>query len=468
MKLVNRVSAFFLAALALSLIGNAVFLWGLARHFLNQRFEQELMAALHTLVAAVEVEDDDAKWEPSDHAIALGAEDGLDEARWGVFDESGRLIDHSLNLQPERDPDDALWIEQARKTSSPRRSDLESGWLQFEQTLAAAHPKPPEERDEQEFASLRVVVGRSRAYVQANLRDLAILVIAVSLGVWILAALFGTWYCRRALQPVRDMAERARNVRKADFQMRLPVGPNFDELNALSVAFNSLLDQLQGAFEKQQRFTSDAAHQLRTPLTVLLGQIDVTMRRPRTTAEHVETLALLRVQTAELQQIVESLLFLARAEGEAALPTLEPRVCREWLTAYLDRWRDHPRYPDLNATFDSRPIPIASSWTLLAQALDNLIGNAFKYSDPGTPVRISLSHHGKSVVIDVEDRGIGMTREEQATIFDPFVRAQAVRQAGIPGTGLGLAISLRIAKALGGGLECESELGRGSRFRLTI
>lgn len=467
MKLVSRVSAFFLAALGLSLVGNAVLLWGLVKHFLYQRFDQQLHAALHTLVAAVEVEDDDAKWEPSDHTIALGAEDGLDDVRWVVFDDAGRLVDHSRNLSP-KEADDAQLIASAQAGSvASQAHGLADGWRLIEQSLSAPHPKPQEERDAKEFAGLRVVVLRTPAEIQASLRQLAMLVISVSAGVWLAAAVLGSWYCRKALQPVREMAQRARDVTDADFRTRLCAGPHEDELTDLSRAFNGLLDQLQQAFEKQRRFSGDAAHQLRTPLTVLLGQIDVSLRRPRTAEEYHKTLVLLHTQTRELQQIVETLLFLARIEGDAVLPGVESRDGGEWLSEYVGRWDGHPRKSDLSVMV-SESLGLSTSLPLLAQLLDNLVGNAFKYSEAGTPVTVSLSRDSGAVVLAVEDRGMGIPPEDRSAIFDPFFRSRVARQSNVAGTGLGLAIAAGIARALGGQLACESESGRGSRFYLVL
>ena len=129
--------------------------------------------------------------------------------------------------------------------------------------------------------------------------------------------------------------------------MRLPVAAGGDELADLGLAFNQLLGQLQQAFDRQRRFTADAAHQLRTPLTVLLGQIDVLLRRPRTPEEYCQTLGVLREQTVDLQQIVETLLFLARPDGDSAPPAVEPGDLAEWLTIHLERYQQNARRPQI-------------------------------------------------------------------------------------------------------------------------
>lgn len=467
MRLIQRVSAFFLFTLAFSLAGNAVMLGGLIRYFMHQRFEQQLYAVLYTLVASVEVEHDDVKWEPSDHTISIGSEDEVDDVRWVVFDEADRVVEHSRNLSPTGESDSRLFELMYDDSRSPKELSETYDWLVLHQELSAVRPKPKSQRTSKEFGALRIVVARSPREMRSNLWQLAFLIGGVSIGIWVVAAVLGTHYVRRTLQPLHDMARRAHSVKDADFQIRLPVGRESDELDELSTAFNGLLDRLQVAFEQQQRFTGDAAHQMRTPLTVLLGHIDVALRRLRTVDDYQQTLNVLRVQTAELIKIVETLLFLARVEGQTALPEVHPSDAREALLKCLHRWNEHPRHCDLKLIAPD-PIWLSTSWPLFDQLIDNLIGNAFKYSKPGTPVTLWLSRESNNVVFNVEDQGCGIAVEEQSAIFRPFYRTQTARQSGVVGSGLGLAICARIAKALQGVLGCESTLGKGSRFRLIL
>jgi signal transduction histidine kinase len=295
------------------------------------------------------------------------------------------------------------------------------------------------------------------------------LVSALPLGAWLIAAAAGHWFCRRALQPVLDMSQRARSMTGADFHSRLPVSDTQDELAELAVAFNTLLDRQHRAFEQQQRFTGDAAHELRTPLTVLLGQIEVSLRRPRSAEQYVATLGLLHDQTVQLQKIVESLLFLARAEEDAVLPDCETIALDQWLAVYMHRFAEHPRRADIGLSGDDHgACQIRVSTALLARLLDNLIENALKYSVPGSRVDVIMASNHAEAVVTVEDQGRGIASEDLAAIFQPFFRSHAARSAGIAGAGLGLAIAARIATACGGRLDCTSELGRGSRFTLRL
>ena len=140
-----------------------------------------------------------------------------------------------------------------------------------------------------------------------------------------------------------------------EWDRRLPVPRTDDELQDLGDAFNGLIARLQEAFERQRRFTGDASHQLRTPLAVMLGQIEVSLRRDRSAEDYRRVLSLVHDQAAHLGQMVEMLLFLARADAEAELPGLESIDLAAWVDAHA---RDGPHIPGptTSASTSARPV----------------------------------------------------------------------------------------------------------------
>ncbi|WP_437228639.1 ATP-binding protein [Planctomicrobium sp. SH661] len=467
MTLVNRVSAFFLLALGVCLVGYSAAMYFLIREHLFHQFDSQLNSALNVLVAAVEVEPDGVKWQPSDHTINLGNEREEDEVRWLIVNEVGGLVDSSHNLRTP-DPADRQLLSLANPAEFSTSKIRSSGqWRYLQQRLACTDPKPESERDVDESAELLVTVARDAVRLNSDLWRLGLLASTLPIGLWIAAAVSGRSYCRKALQPVGAMAERARSMTSVDFDLRLPVSHQHDELASLATAFNSLLDRLRQAYQQQQRFTGDAAHQLRTPLTVLRGEIDVALRRPRDVAEHRRILELLSAQTNDLQKIVETLLFLARTENDTSPPDGQEIFLDDWLRGSLTHWQSHPRFRDLTVKSESGAF-LSVSVSLLQQALDNLIGNALKYSPAGSPVQIGADADAESVSIWVEDHGNGIPEDERTAIFDPFYRSASARQTGVAGTGLGLAIVARIATALGGSVRCEQAHPQGSRFILHL
>ena len=466
MTLVNRVSAYFLAALGVVLAICSALFYGIVRGQIVTQFEQELHSAMHALVAAIEVEPEEAKWQPTEHTIGIGAGAGPEEIRWAVIGD-GELVESSLSASPP-------FIAAAKHLSRDASSAITEvsslpelpGWRLLRQRLAATAPVQIE-RELDEFDAIVVVVGRSTERLKANLASLASLAVLLPLGGWLAAAAIGRWFCRRVLEPVLTMARDASAIGGNDFHLRLPVSANGDELTGLGVAFNTALDRMQRSYDAQRRFTGDAAHELRTPLTVLLGQIEVALRKPRSAAEYHDTLELLRDEAEELQQILQSLLFLARADNDALAPESELVELAAWLREYAERWRNHPRGADLQVHAPAAVRTVVSP-PLLTQLLDNLVANALKYSPAGTPVIVAVAPSGHEVVMTVSDRGRGIAAEDLPHVFNPFFRTQSARTSGAGGAGLGLAIVSRIAAAFNGYLRCESELGRGTTFTLFL
>jgi signal transduction histidine kinase len=306
--------------------------------------------------------------------------------------------------------------------------------------------------------------------LEAGQRNVALVLVALSLVVWLLAALVGWRLCKRALLPVTRMAKTAGSMSMADGTARLPIPGTGDELDLLAGSFNGLLDRLHQEFERQKRFTGDASHQLRTPLAALLGQLEVARRRERSVEEYQRVLDEVHGEALRLRQIVESLLFMARAESEAGMPELEPVEMVLWLRERVScRRRGGERAGDLVERLSTEaPVFVQVQPQLLGQALENLLDNACKYSRPGTLIVVAARQEGGCALLSVEDSGCGIAPEDLPRVFEPFFRsAQSVGER-VAGFGLGLAVVRGIAAAFGGTVTVASELGAGSRFELRL
>jgi signal transduction histidine kinase len=298
--------------------------------------------------------------------------------------------------------------------------------------------------------------------VRATLRQLAATLAGTSVAVLLAAAIVGRAACRRALRPLRRMAETARAMGPGDPDRRLAVPPVADELADLGHSFNGLLDRLREAAERQKRFTGDASHQLRTPLTVILGQVEVALRRDRPAEEYRRVLATVQAKAGHLQRIIDALLFLARADGEAKAPIRERLDLNAWLPQHLESWAGHARYDDLRAEAGGEAAEAEVHPVLLGELVNVLLDNACRYSRPGTPVMARLVRGNGTVGLEVVDEGSGIAAADLDRVFAPFVSSPG------GGVGLGLSIARRLADALGGVLNIDSTPGRGSRFSLTL
>jgi signal transduction histidine kinase len=461
--LTNRLTLFFLTALALVLVAFSVALYTLARTHLFAQLNDRAAATLDTLVAAAEVEGDGLEWELHSRRLRFP---GDGPPVWAVFDEDGHRLDGTPDPPQPLDP-----FAETDADDEQGRTNVTWGgahWRIVRRTLR--HPTPEAVQstpDRPRYKSLVFVTAWPVAPVHELLNTLAWSLAGVSLALGVAAGVTGRWVCRRALAPVTRMTEAAGRMTSAGQGRRLPLPGTRDELHALATAFNALLARLQDSFERQRRFTGEASHQLRTPLTAMLGQMEVALRREREPEEYRRALSSAVSQAGRLRDIVEMLLFLARADAEARMPDLVPVELAAWLPEHVAAtWTSHPRYHELSVVVPQVSAVVRAQPALLGQAVDNLIDNALKYSEPGTPVVVRVEVDAGGTTVCVEDRGRGMTDEDMRQVFQPFYRTSEVRRAGIGGVGLGLAVTARIASAFGAVAEVGTLHDGESRFTI--
>ena len=482
MKLTNRLSLFFLAALAVVLVGFSLTMYWLAHLHLHAEMQARLEATMNTLLAATEVHPDSIEWEPLGRQVVLGDDPSPDQVRWAVFDGGGKLLDCSANLtSPEtaalyRDDD---WRRLARIVSmdstAPSSDDvptiLQGKPLQLP-LGASIGPIPKNDRvppsevvQSKELLLLAAVTPRP---INSALWHLAIAMFLVSASIWTMAAIWGRWLCRKALLPITQMAASARMLRRhPDADSILDVAATNDELEDLGEAFNELLFGLREALERQRRFTGDASHQLRTPLTALLTSVQVASRQTRTAQEYQHVLDVVRRRGVQLQQIIEALLLLARAEVDAPLPDLQDVDLNELCRLRVAAWSDHPRASDLFfRPCESVKPNVLGQPVLIDQIIGNLLDNAAKYSEPGTSITMRVATSADEVTLTIADEGFGIASEELPHVCEPFYRSAQSKWSGKAGIGLGLTVVQRLVRILGGRLEVASRVPGGSEFRV--
>ncbi len=461
MTLTTRLLLFFLGALAVVLAGFSTVLYVLADAHLYRQADERLAALDRVMAAAIEIEPDGLDWEPSHRALS-GPDGGF---LWQLCDESGRVIDGSPTAEGVLP---GFGAPEGGENFQTRRLDRDGRpWRVRRHTFTATvgpHGLAPGKH-----ARLTVNAAVPLGPVRDTLNRLALVLAGLSAGILAVAAVAGRAVCRRALAPVTRMAAAARSMGAADFGERLPVARADDELADLGRSFNGLLDRLQESFERQRRFTGEASHQLRTPLAAILGQAEVALRRDRPAADYREALEAVRRQAAHLTRIVDALLFLARVDAEAGPPAAERLDLAAWLPEHLRSWANRPRAADIRPEVPADgPAWVHAHPALLGELVNNLLDNALKYSEPGTPVTVRLGRDAGAVTLDVEDRGCGIAAADRDGLFRPFFRSADARRRGVAGVGLGLAVAARLAKAFGGDIVVTSEPGRGSCFRVTL
>jgi heavy metal sensor kinase len=488
MSLATRLSSFFLAALAVALVGFSIALYLLVRSHFQRDLDERLVTALDILAAAAEVEPGEVEWKPT-RPMVVSASTEEDPVRWVVSDGRAKVLEHSwkdldhedlravLVLSPEIGHIHDSFIDRGGKHWRLAVRRVQSGSSSFllpdqhdhgdHYVARSKRGAPLQARDHK--SSLILAAGAPSGPMETSLRNAALTLASLSVGIWALAVFAGRSLCKTALLPVTRMAKAACAMTTVDGDQRLPSPATGDELDALANSFNGLLDRLQEEFERQKRFTGDASHQLRTPLTALLGQLEVAQRRERSVSEYQRVLDDVHGEAVKLCQIVGALLFMARAETEAGRPELQPVELASWIREHLFEWASHPRSADIHEEIElDAPAWVRVHSPLLGQLLDNLLENACKYSAPGTPIVVRLCREGEMLALAVQDRGDGLVADDLSHVFEPFFRSAEARRRGHAGVGLGLAIVQRIAAVFGGTIIAESVPGQGSRFVLRV
>ena len=312
-------------------------------------------------------------------------------------------------------------------------------------------------------------VGRSETPVRKALQRLLIVLgLGIPAGVGV-AALGGYALARRALLPVDEMATEARSITADRLTHRLPVSNPYDELGRLAIVFNETFSRLERSFEQLRRFTADASHELRTPLTAIRSVGEVGLREERDPKAYREVIGSMLEEADRLTRLVDSLLVLARADsGHVKLAREEVdlgEVARE-ATSYLGPLAEE-RHQELIVETDGRVLAFVDR-LVLRQALVNLVDNAIKYSPDGAPIRMRAIRTGAGPALEVVDTGPGIAHEHRQRVFDRFYRVDKARSRDLGGVGLGLSLARWAVEVHGGTIELESEVGRGSLFRIVL
>ncbi len=473
MKLAKRISLFFLAALAIVLTGfSGSIYWSVRSHLFHQLHELT-ESALDTLNVAIESGPRGLEWDVRERRVAIDHPDG-GSLYWLVFDRNGRRIDGttgpiasllqergSLGIETQQNCDTTWGGETWKITRREVHADA-----QYSRNSADTR-SPDEETTSDRYASLVLAVGTPITYITKQLRTLALTLFGLSVLIWLCAAFLGRWLIRNALLPLTQMASSMTQISAPELHQKLPTKRTGDELEDLSRAFNGLLDRLQVSFDHHRRFAADASHQLRTPLTAMLGQVDVALRRDRSSDEYRRALENVHEQASRLQRIVEMLLFLTRAGCETIPPQFETVELNSWLENHLLSWKHHPRYRDFQVDLERAvPLPINAHEGLLGEVVDNLLDNACKYSGPNSPIIVRTARSGDGNKLIIQDSGHGIAEDELAQVADPFFRSVDAQRRGIVGSGLGLSVVHRIINAFGATISVESKIGRGSTFTI--
>ncbi len=310
-------------------------------------------------------------------------------------------------------------------------------------------------------------------YPLAELSDLLeslYLVFLILIPIAVAVSIFGGFaLATRALRPVDEITRRARRITAENLDQTLPLREVDDEIGRLTSTVNDMIRRLHDSFAQVKQFSADASHELRTPITILRGELELALRSTKTPVEYRGVIESSLEEILRMTSIVDNLLMLAKAD-QALFQAEFSEVDMQKLVEELYEDSEvlaEPKHIRVNLR-TNEPITLVADRLRLRQLFLNLIDNAIKYTPEGGSVTLAAARENGSALFQVEDTGIGIPESDLGRIFDRFYRVDKARSREMGGTGLGLSIAKWIAEIHRGSITVKSELHRGSTFTVLL
>lgn len=317
--------------------------------------------------------------------------------------------------------------------------------------------------------SYLVEAGTSLAGADRVMNVLLWTLAAGLLAIMLLTVLGGWTLINRALSPVHDITNAARDITTRDLRRRLPVPNTGDEIADLSIVLNQMIGRLQESFENVSRFTADASHELRTPLTIIRGELEGIIARAQLHDEARSSLGTLQEEVERLVTIVQRLFALSRLDaGEAQAERVKFDLAK-LAAATVEQMSLLAEEKGISLRCLSKgSVRVEGDRTRLKQIIVNLVDNAIKYTPDGGAVEVIVSSKNGTARVEVRDNGPGIPESAIPHIFERFYRVDEVHSRDIEGAGLGLAIVQSIVTAHGGTVSVRNEPTAGCRVTVSL
>ncbi len=311
-----------------------------------------------------------------------------------------------------------------------------------------------------------VRVGESAESIGRVVDALQVILIGEGVGAAVLALAIGYWLARSALKPIGDVTAVATEIEASDLSRRIAARGKPAEVQRLADTFDGMLERLSAAFQQQRSFVLDVSHELRTPLTALRGNLDVILMDDRLDRETRAQMERMSMEVGRLIRLTSNLLYLAHADAGRELHRRPVELDTLCLEVYQETKNLRPEVTFRLGREDQ--VTVVGDRDLLKQLILNLVDNGLKYTPPGGDVTLSLYGNESWARIIVKDTGRGIPPEEIPQIFDRHYRGSGSGGRRGSGAGIGLAIADWIARAHGGQIVVESQVGKGSTFTVSL
>lgn len=316
---------------------------------------------------------------------------------------------------------------------------------------------------------MRILVGRDITPELEELRRFALSLIASGFGVWFVGLFGGWWLAGRAIRPIETISRTASRIAEGNLEERIDTSGTASELDQLGRVLNQTFERLHAAFERQKQFTADAAHELRTPITIVLSETQRILKRERSPEEYREAIQTCAQTAGRMRHLVEDLLVLARQESARGGTAREECDLAEIVRDSIRHLGPLAAEREIQIHTDLLPARCRGDRASLSIVASNLLANAIQHHRPGGDVHVTSGADGERVIFTVRDNGPGIAEEDLPHIFERFYRADKARTNHAAGhTGLGLAIVQTIVTAHGGTVQAQSSRGNGATFEVTL
>ena len=276
----------------------------------------------------------------------------------------------------------------------------------------------------------------------------------------------------KILFPIQKITQAAQNISINSFSKTIELPKDDDELRALVLSFNHMIKRLKSGVDNLDRFNTNVSHELKTPLTVIKGEIEITLRKTREIQEYIKSLKTINYEASQIEHIVENLLLLTKYSKENIKETFEVCYLDTIILNAIEKYDTKIQKKQLKLHIQKiEPIVLNSNHLLLYTIFSNLIDNAVKYTQKDKRITISLYKDANNVHLIVDDEGVGISKEDLSKITERFYRVDSSRNKTIQGFGLGLALVQNSIKLLDGEMKITSILNKGTivnlAFRMT-
>ena len=314
-----------------------------------------------------------------------------------------------------------------------------------------------------------IEIATTKEILTSTLEDILYILSFILPIVLIFSILGGNFLIYKSFLPIENILLELKQINAKDLSARLKSNKNKDEINQLVEEVNSLLKRLESSFEKISQFSSDASHELKTPLTIIRGEIEVALRRERSIDEYKNILNSSLNEIIIIEKTINDLLFLAKNEKDILIDSQEDIYFDEIIDESINEVKSFAKLNQIEINFILEDtIEYKGYSNLLKIALKNVLKNAIQFSHKNSQIIVKSYKKGSFFEISVQDFGIGIEKNEQIKIFEKFYRTDKSRNKNSGGTGLGMSILKKIVDIHKGKIEIESTENIGTIITISF